>query len=63
MTPKEIQSAVFLAIQEAHQIIGGYAAHRSVSNIMNRKGKVLDKLAVKYGISPKHLNNVYFGKI
>jgi len=63
MKPKEIQNAVFQAIQEAHQLIGGYAAHRSVSNIMNRKGKILDKLAVKYGLNPSHLHKVYFGKV
>lgn len=63
MTPKQIQESVFKAMTEAHKVIGGYTAHRSKSNTMAKKGKTLDRIAIKHGISPTHLNNVYFGKI
>lgn len=63
MTPKQIQELTFKAMQEAHKVIGGYTAHRNKSNILERKGKALDKIAAKYGLNPIHLNNVYFGKV
>jgi hypothetical protein len=62
MTPKEIQDKVFKAITEAHKAIGGYTRHRAETEMMRQKCKTLDKIAVKHGISPTHIHNVYFGK-
>jgi hypothetical protein len=62
MTPKEIQDKVFKAISEAHKKIGNYTRHRGETDIMKLNGKILDTIAIKHGISPTHIHNVYFGK-
>lgn len=63
MNHKETRDAIFLAIQEAHKIIGTYTSHTQMASVMNKKCKVLDRLAIKYRLNPSHLHKVYFGKL
>jgi len=59
---KQIQENIFNAIKEAHQTIGRFSAHQTKSTAIEQKGEELGKIALKYGINPEGLKNIYFGK-
>ena len=57
----ETQEKIFKAMQEVQTEIGRFSPHHKKSVMIKKKNDLFNKVAIKYGVKPDNLKNIYFG--